>query len=70
MQFKIPKSEKSFVVESKIKGCSYLLNKIFGREFSENDNNLTNFGQVEIQFDYDCQNIEHLVVADAHGFLD
>ena len=49
MQFKLPKFEKTFLVENKIKGCTHLLNKLFGRDFSENENNnFVNNGLVEI----------------------
>jgi len=45
MQFKLPKFKKNFFVESNIKGCTHLLNKLFGRDFSENEsNNLINYG--------------------------
>lgn len=34
------------------------------------EQNLINFGTVEIQFDLNCADVEHLVIADAHGFVD
>jgi len=47
------------------------LNELFGRAFSlRREEVLLDQGTVEIQFDYNCADIYHLVIADTHGFIE
>ena len=70
IQFKLSSSKKTFLQSESLNGCTTLLNKLFGREFSLHEQNLINFGTVEIQMDLNCAEVEHLVIADAHGSID
>ena len=54
----------------KIQNCSTLINKLFGKDFSLHTASTINEGSIEIQFDYNNGSTDHLVIADAHGYLD
>jgi len=44
IQFKLQINENKFIQKDNQNGCSTLLNKVFGREFSLHEQNLVNFG--------------------------
>ena len=51
------------------KNCAtYLKARFQGKPL--NEQNLINFGTVEMQMDLNCADVEHLVIADAHGYID
>jgi len=43
------------------------LNQLFGREFSIQSDSQANGCSIELQFDFNCERTENLVIADAHG---
>ena len=52
------------------RGCTSLANDIFQRSFERHTACHTNFGSIELQFDYNFTNPLLIPVADAHGSLD
>lgn len=52
------------------RGCTTLANDIFQRTFEKHAASHTNFGSIELQFDYNFTNPLLIPVADAHGSLD
>eukprot|EP00347_Sterkiella_histriomuscorum_P023277 403335263 len=52
------------------KGITSFINNIFTRNFQNHQEQYLNDGTIEIQFDLNFANPQHIVVADAHGILD
>eukprot|EP00347_Sterkiella_histriomuscorum_P019938 403339726 len=52
------------------RGISSFINSIFTRTFDKHHEKYLNDGTIEIQFDLNFANPQHIVVADAHGILD
>jgi hypothetical protein len=52
------------------RGCTTLANDIFQRTFERHAASRTNYGSIELQFDYNFTNPLLIPVADAHGSLD
>jgi hypothetical protein len=51
------------------KGCSSFINQVFNRDFYEHSISYTNYGTVDIQFDYNFAKQGYMPVADAHGII-
>mmetsp|Transcript_33500 Transcript_33500/g.51439 ORF Transcript_33500/g.51439 Transcript_33500/m.51439 type:complete len:178 (-) Transcript_33500:5615-6148(-) len=51
-------------------GVSSFLNRAFGKSFKVHTGSLVDQGSIEIQYDFDCSQIEYVVVADHHGEAD
>ena len=48
IQFKFSSDKTKFLLTENLKGCTSLLNKLFGREFSLHEQKLVNYGTVEM----------------------
>ena len=54
-----------------LKGCTTLTNRVLNRQFELHNSlaPIANFGQVEVQFDFNFSEPKFLTVAEVHGYL-
>mmetsp|Transcript_19053 Transcript_19053/g.29227 ORF Transcript_19053/g.29227 Transcript_19053/m.29227 type:complete len:86 (+) Transcript_19053:254-511(+) len=50
-------------------GITSFINSMFGKQFKEHNDSAVDGGTVEMQYDFNCESTEFMVVADVHGLL-
>jgi len=67
LAFKVNSSKET----RSLRGCTTLTNKAMNRQFELHSISapIANYGQVEIQFDYNFPESKLLTVAEVHGYL-
>mmetsp|Transcript_38909 Transcript_38909/g.59122 ORF Transcript_38909/g.59122 Transcript_38909/m.59122 type:complete len:144 (+) Transcript_38909:1887-2318(+) len=64
MKLSLPASPEAAPV-----GITTFINEAFGKNFKEHSDSLIDDGTIEMQYDFNCEVTEYLVVADVHGEL-